>query len=88
MTESPQIDGAFATYMPLLLNETLQGHDLLLVFRQEDQSFSISEIEAIQKLGRILALHMQEARLHERYHHAFISVSHRILQSCEEASDG
>ena len=83
MTESPQIDGAFATYMPLLLNETLQGHDLLLVFRQEDQSFSISEIEAIQKLGRILALHMQEARLHERYHHAFISVSHRILQSSE-----
>jgi len=83
MTESLQIDGAFATYMPLLLNETLQGHDLLLVFRQEDQSFSIAEIEVIQKLGRILALHMQEARLHERYHHAFISVSHRILQSSE-----
>ena len=83
MTESPQVDGAFATYMPLLLNETLQGHDLMLVFRQEDQSFSISELEAIQKLGRILGLHMQEARLHERYHHAFISVSHRILQSSE-----
>lgn len=83
MAESPQIDGAFATYMPLLLNETLQGHDLLMVFRQEDHSFSISEIEAIQKLGRILGLHMQEARLHERYHHAFLSVSHRILQSSE-----
>ncbi|MCE1203160.1 MAG: HD domain-containing protein [Holophagaceae bacterium] len=83
MVESPQIDGAFATYMPLLLNETLQGHDLLLVFRQEDHSFSIAEIEAIQKLGRILGLHMQEARLHERYHHAFLSVSHRILQSSE-----
>jgi putative nucleotidyltransferase with HDIG domain len=84
MAESPEITGAFATYMPLLLNETLHGHDLLLVFRQEDQSFSISEIEAIQQLGRILGLHMQEARLHERYHHAFLSVSHRILQSSEK----
>ncbi len=83
MAESPAISGAFSTYMPLLLNETLQGHDLMLVFRQEDHSFSISEIEAIQKLGRILGLHMQEARLHERYHHAFLSVSHRILQSSE-----
>ncbi len=83
MTESPEITGAFSTYMPLLLNETLHGHDLLLVFRQEDHSFSIAEIEVIQKLGRILGLHMQEARLHERYHHAFLSVSHRILQSSE-----
>jgi putative nucleotidyltransferase with HDIG domain len=83
MTESPAISGAFATYMPLLLNETLQGHDLLLVFRQEDHSFSIAEIEVIQKLGRILGLYMQEARLHERYHHAYLSVSHRILQSSE-----
>ena len=83
MAESPGITGAFATYMPLLLNETLQGHDLMMVFRQEDHSFSISEIEAIQQLGRIIGLHMQEARLHERYHHAFLSVSHRILQSSE-----
>jgi putative nucleotidyltransferase with HDIG domain len=83
MAESLELTGAFATYMPLLLNETLHGHDLLLVFRQEDQSFSLSEMEAIQQLGRILALHMQEARLHERYHHAFLSVSHRILQSSE-----
>jgi putative nucleotidyltransferase with HDIG domain len=83
MTESPEITGAFSTYMPLLLNETSHGHDLLLVFRQEDHSFSLAEIEAIQKLGRILGLHMQEARLHERYHHAFLSVSHRILQSSE-----
>ena len=34
-------------------------------------------------MGRILGFHMQEARLHERYHHAFLSVSHRILQSGE-----
>ena len=83
LTHSPEIHGAFSTYLPLLLNETPKGHDLLLVFRQEDHSFSLSEIEVIQQLGRILGLHMQEARLHERYHHAFLSVSHRILQSSE-----
>jgi putative nucleotidyltransferase with HDIG domain len=83
LPESAEIQGAFSTYLPLLLNETAHGHDLLLVFRQEEHSFSISEIEVIQKLGRILGLHLQEARLHERYHHAFLSVSHRILQSSE-----
>jgi putative nucleotidyltransferase with HDIG domain len=83
MADSTEIRGAFSTYLPLLLNETAHGHDLLMVFRQEEHSFSIAEIEVIQKLGRILGLHLQEARLHERYHHAFLSVSHRILQSSE-----
>ena len=83
LAEGVELKGAFATYMPLLLNETVHGHDLLMVFRLEDQSFSITEIEAIQQLGRVLGLYLQEARLHERYHHAFISVSHRILQSSE-----
>ena len=83
MSEAPEIKGAFAMYLPLLLNEAPLGHDLMLVFRQEDQPFSSSETQAIQQLGRILGLHMQEARLHERYHRAFLSVSHRILQSSE-----
>ena len=83
MPEVPPLTGAFATYMPLLLNETSHGHDLVMVFRLEDHSFSLSEVEAIQQLSRVLALHLQEARLHERYHHAFLSVSHRILQSGE-----
>lgn len=83
MPEVPPLTGAFATYMPLLLNETPQGHDLVMVFRLEDQSFSLAEIEAIRQLSRVLALHLQEARLHERYHQAFLSVSHRILQSSE-----
>jgi putative nucleotidyltransferase with HDIG domain len=83
MPEVPPWTGAFATYLPLLLNETPQGHDLVMVFRLEDHSFSLSEIEAIQQLSRMLALYLQEARLHVRYHHAFLSVSHRILQSGE-----
>jgi putative nucleotidyltransferase with HDIG domain len=84
MTEGPPLTGGFATYMPFLLNETAQGHDLLVVFRQEDHSFSLAEIEAIHQLGRVLALYLEEARLHERYYHAFLSVSHRILQSSEK----
>ena len=83
MPEAPELKGAFATYLPLLLNEGPQGHDLLLVFRLEDQSFSLTEIEAIQQLSRVLAHYLQEARVHERYHRAFLSVSHRILQSGE-----
>jgi putative nucleotidyltransferase with HDIG domain len=83
LPKATELTGSFAAYMPLLLNETPSGHDLLLVFRQEDQSFSIAEIEAIQHLGRILGLHLQETRLHERYHHAFLSVTHRILKSSE-----
>ncbi len=84
LPEGVKLGGAFATYMPFLLNETSQGHDLLIVFRQEDHPFSLTEIEAIQQLGRILALYLQEARLHERYYHGFLSVSHRILQSSEK----
>ena len=83
MADIPEVQGAFATYMPLLLNESSEGHDLLMVFRQEDQSFSLTEIEAIQQFGRLLGLYLQEARLHERYYHAFLSVSHRILASSE-----
>lgn len=83
LAEMPAIGGTFAVCMPLLLNESLRGHDLFMVLRQEEQSFSRAEIEAIQQLGRVLALHLQESRLHERYHHAFLSVSHRILQSGE-----
>ena len=75
--------GVFATYMPLLLNETTHGHDLLMVFRLEDHSFSLAEIDVIQQLGRILGLQLQEARSHERYYHAFLSVTHRILKSSE-----
>lgn len=83
MPQAAQLTGSFATYMPLLLNETIRGHDLLMVYRQEDQPFSVAENKVIQHLGRILGLHLQEARLHERYHLAFLSVTHRILKSSQ-----
>jgi putative nucleotidyltransferase with HDIG domain len=87
LEESPKLDGAFATYMPLVLNEDAPGlngkHDLLMVFRVEDQPFTVPELEIIQRLGRTMALYLEEGRLHERYHHAFLSVTHRILKSGE-----
>ncbi len=81
--DSPEIEGAFATYLPLLMNEGDRVHDLLMVFRQEAQPFSMAEMEIIQRFGRILGMQMEEARLHERYHQAYLSVSHRILKSAE-----
>ncbi|HJV90245.1 MAG TPA: HD domain-containing phosphohydrolase [Holophagaceae bacterium] len=81
--EGTLLDGAFATYLPLLMNESSSGHDLLMVFRQEDQPFSMPEMEIIQRMGRVLGMQLEEARLHERYHQAFLSVSHRILKSSE-----
>lgn len=81
--EGTLLDGAFATYLPLLMNEGASGHDLLMVFRQEDQPFSMPEMEIIQRMGRVLGMQLEEARLHERYHQAFLSVSHRILKSAE-----
>ncbi|HJW32826.1 MAG TPA: HD domain-containing phosphohydrolase [Holophagaceae bacterium] len=77
------LDGAFATYLPLLMNESSSGHDLLMVFRQEDSPFSMAEMEIIQRMGRVLGMQLEESRLHERYHQAFLSVSHRILKSAE-----
>lgn len=83
MPGAPDLTGSFVTYLPLLLNESAAGHDLLMVFRTEGRAFSGAEIEAARQLGRVLGLHLQEARLHERYHQAFLSVSHRILLSSE-----
>jgi putative nucleotidyltransferase with HDIG domain len=83
LEDSPELNGAFATYLPLLMNESDGLHDLLMVFRQEDQPFSMPEMEIIQRFGRLLGMQLEEARLHERYHQAYLSVSHRILKSAE-----
>lgn len=83
MEEEQGLTGAFATYLPLMMNEHPGGQDLLLAFRQVDRSFSLSEMEILQRCARILGMHLEESRVHERYHQAFLSVSHRILKSAE-----
>ncbi len=82
--------GTFMNYVPMLLGEgekpEERGGDLLLLFRLSDQPFSKSELTLIRQVGSLLSLHMEEGRLHERYHRAFLSVSHRILKSGEGRS--
>jgi HD-GYP domain-containing protein (c-di-GMP phosphodiesterase class II) len=82
--ESPQLaplEGPFRTLLPILLEEPYGKPDLLMVFRVEDRPFLAQEQEYIRGVARMLALYLDENRLHERYHQSFLSVSHRILAS-------
>jgi len=82
LDESP-LRGIFQTYLPVVLMEEGGGQDLLLLFRQEERPFSDEEQIHIQQVARMLGFHLQEGRLHERYHRAFLSVAHRILSTVE-----
>jgi len=75
--------GVFQAYLPVLLVGDGDRHDLLVLFRLEDRPFTEAEQASIQKVARLLGLHLQEVRLHERYHRAFLSVSLRLLGSPE-----
>lgn len=84
------LSGSFPIYLSLALGETGKletgSGDLLLLFRLSDQPFSELELALIRQVGSLLNLHLEEGRLHERYHRAFLSVSHRILKSGENRS--
>lgn len=84
--ETP-LDGTFkvSVLSPLGDAET-GGGDLLLLFRLSDQPFSENALALMRQVGILLNRHMEEGRLHERYHRAFLSVSHRILKSGEGRS--
>jgi GAF domain-containing protein len=82
LDESP-LRGIFQTYLPVVLMEEGGGQDLLLLFRLEPKPFSEPEQLHIQQLARMLGFHLQEGRLHEQYHRAFLSVAHRILSTVE-----
>lgn len=77
------LDGAFQTLIHLALGGE-QGHkDLLFLFRLEHKAMTGAEMARMAQTGRLMEMHLQEGRLHERYHRAFLSVSHRILKSGE-----
>ena len=85
--EVTPISGVFNTFFPSSLwgegeAESSVG-DLLLLFRIAAEPFTETEQSLIRQVGRLLRLHLEEGRLHERYHRAFLSVSHRILKSGE-----
>ncbi|BDU74600.1 HD domain-containing phosphohydrolase [Mesoterricola silvestris] len=75
--------GHFATLLPVLLEEEAGGENLLMLFRLEDRPFSMHEQDLVRQVSRMLGFYLQEVGLHERYHQAFLSVSHRILASAE-----
>jgi len=81
--EKEPLMGIFQTYLPVMLMGEGDGQDLMLLFRSEDRAFSEREQSYIQMVARMVGFHLQEVRLHERYHRAFLSVSHRMLSSAE-----
>lgn len=81
--EREPLAGIFQTYLPVVLMGEGDGQDLMLLFRMEDRPFTDKEQSDIQMVARMVGFHLQEVRLHERYHRAFLSVSHRLLSSVE-----
>lgn len=74
--------GVFQTYLPVVLMGE-GGQDMMLLFRQENRPFTSQEQHYIQSVARMVGLHIQEIRLHERYHRSFLGVSHNLLSSVE-----
>jgi len=81
--ENEPLTGIFQTYLPVVLTAEDDEQDLLLLFRNEDRPFTEEEQTSIQMVCRLVGFHLQEIRLHERYHRAFLSVSHKLLASTE-----
>ena len=77
------LDGAFQTLIHLALGGESAQKDLLFLFRLEHKALTGAEMARMAQTGRLMEMHLQEGRLHERYHRAFLSVSHRILKSGE-----
>ncbi len=77
------LQGPFLTYLPIVLKEAEGAQDLLLLFRMEDRPFTSHEQTFLRHVARILGFHIQEMRIHEGYHRAFLSVSQRMLASAE-----
>nr|WP_320132787.1 HD domain-containing phosphohydrolase [uncultured Holophaga sp.] len=73
------LDTPLGTHLPLLLEEEAGYQDLLLLCRADRKPFSESELQFTRHIARLAAHHLQEARLHERYHRAFLSVSRHLL---------
>jgi putative nucleotidyltransferase with HDIG domain len=57
--------------------------DLILLLKGSETPFEDGALAKAKEASRIFARFLTESRLHERYHRAFLSVSHRILQSGE-----
>ncbi len=81
--EAPALPGPFLTCAALRLATDQGRGDEILLLRASESAFDEAGLARAQAATRVFARFLGESRLHERYHRAFLSVSHRILQSGE-----
>jgi putative nucleotidyltransferase with HDIG domain len=81
--EAAPFTGLFLTCATLrLFNDGGRG-DQILLLKGSDAAFEEASLGKAKEACRLFSRFLSESRLHERYHRAFLSVSHRILQSGE-----
>jgi putative nucleotidyltransferase with HDIG domain len=81
--EGAPLAAPFITSATLRLATDGGRGDLILLLKGSDSPFDDGALAKAKEASRIFARFLTESRLHERYHRAFLSVSHRILQSGE-----
>ncbi|MFN8010360.1 MAG: HD domain-containing phosphohydrolase [Holophagaceae bacterium] len=81
--EAAPLPGPFLTCAALRLATDQGRSDEILLLRTGESAFDEAGLALAQAATRVFARFLNESRLHERYHRAFLSVSHRILQSGE-----
>jgi putative nucleotidyltransferase with HDIG domain len=81
--EAPAMPGPFLTCASLRLATDQGRGDVVLLLRGSESAFDEAGLARAKEVCRVFARFLNESRLHERYHRAFLSVSHRILQSGE-----
>jgi putative nucleotidyltransferase with HDIG domain len=81
--EGAPLASPFITSATLRLATDGGRGDLILLLKSSETPFEDGALAKTKEASRIFARFLTESRLHERYHRAFLSVSHRILQSGE-----
>ncbi|MBK8725261.1 MAG: HD domain-containing protein [Holophagaceae bacterium] len=81
--EAAPFAGLFLTCATLRLATDGGRGDQILLLKGSDAAFEEASLARAKEACRLFSRFLNESRLHERYHRAFLSVSHRILQSGE-----
>ncbi len=81
--EAAPLAGLFLTCATLRLSTEPGRGDQVLLLKGSEGAFDEARLALAKGACRVFARFVGESRLHERYHRAFLSVSHRILQSGE-----
>jgi putative nucleotidyltransferase with HDIG domain len=81
--EAAPYTGHFLTCAALRLPTDRGRGDQVLLLKGGEAAFEEARLAMAKEACHVYARFLNESRLHERYHRAFLSVSHRILQSGE-----